>query len=189
MNLNVNKLFPFLSIRSKLIIAFTLLSFLPLSVIGLIGLSLNIRTLDRIAMDDLTHDLEVLHEKAESFLKIAAQDIQYLTATPVFREFLQDLKHSDTQGRNGLSAGKVAEDLLTFAAVKKNYYQLHFVSKEGNEIFNIRKQGNHYEIISAEHLSTSRFLFYFLLTDSLEKGRVAFVPTELLSPTQSMIPA
>jgi hypothetical protein len=94
MKVNLNKLFPFLSIRKKLIIAFTLLSFIPLTVIGLIGLYYNIHTLEQSALENLNHDVAILSKGIKNFLTNVDLDIRYLCASPVFNQFLEDLNDS-----------------------------------------------------------------------------------------------
>jgi hypothetical protein len=54
---NLSNLFPWLSIRSKLLIAFAGLSILPLIFIGAYGIVSNVRTMQDIALENLSHDV------------------------------------------------------------------------------------------------------------------------------------
>ncbi len=62
MKFNLNKLLPFLNIRKKLIIAFSLLSFVPLILIGSIGLYVNITSMYDNALNNLAYDVSMLKE-------------------------------------------------------------------------------------------------------------------------------
>jgi PAS domain S-box-containing protein len=188
MKFNLNKLFPFLSIRKKLIIAFTLLSFIPLTLIGLINLYNNFHTLEESAFEDLNHDVSILSERAKNFLINMDLDIRYLCNSPVFIRFIENLyknRDPDQPENDNL----IVQQFQTFARTKKVYYQLHFIDKRGNEIFKIQYDEGDFRIVPQERLSAAQFRFYFLLTDSLPKNQVAFIPVELIDRRQKKIPA
>jgi len=54
MKFNLNKIFPFLSIRKKLIIAFALLSSIPLFILGIVGIYISWQSMREIAVENLT---------------------------------------------------------------------------------------------------------------------------------------
>lgn len=177
--LNINKLFPFLSIRVKLIIAFTMLSFIPLTIVGLTGLYYNTHTLESGALENLTHDVSILQEKAKNFLTNVDLDIQYLYSSSIFHRFLNDY-YENNSFREKDSYSLVTQQILTFARTKKIYYQILFVDNTGNEVFRIQQRNGIFQVIPPEQLSSSRFIFYSLLTDSLPEGEMAVVPVELI---------
>ncbi len=179
MKLNINKLFPFLSIRVKLIVAFTMLSFIPLTIVGLTGLYYNTHTLESGALENLNHDVLILQEKAKNFLTNVEVDIQYLCSSSIFHRFLNEYYQSDDiRGRE--SYALITQQILTFSRTKKVYYQILFVDSTGNEVFRIQQNNRSFEIIPPQELSSSRFIFYSLLTDSLDAGEMAVVPVELI---------
>lgn len=188
MKVNLNKLFPFLSIRKKLIIAFTLLSFIPLTVIGLIGLYNNILTLEQSALENLNHDVAILSKGIKNFLTNVDLDIRYLCAAPVFNQFLEDLNEYGDTGRAG-NYNLVVQQFQSFAQIKNIYYQLHFIDRQGTEIFKIQYDDNEFRIVPQNQLSNEQFRFYFLLTDSLPKNQIVFIPVELIDRRRSIIPA
>ena len=65
---NINKLFPFLSLRTKLIIAFALLSAIPLIIVGVLGINSSVDKMREIALDNLSHDVTMYNERAQNFI-------------------------------------------------------------------------------------------------------------------------
>jgi PAS domain S-box-containing protein len=66
---------------------------------------------------------------------------------------------------------------------------LRFVNHLGNEKIRIQFDQNSFLIIPEENLSESRFYFYFIFTDSLQKDQIVFMPVELLNLSQETTPA
>lgn len=188
MKVNLNKLFPYLSIRKKLIIAFTLLSFIPITVIGLIGLYYNIHTLEQSALENLNHDVAILSKRVKNFSTNVDMDIRYLCASPFFNQFLEDLNDFGGIERSE-NYNLVVQQFQSFAQIKNIYYQLHFIDRQGTEIFKIQYDDCEFRIFPQSQLSNEQFRFYFLLTDSLPKNQLAFIPVELIDRRRSIIPA
>ena len=66
MKFNINKLLK-LKIRSKLVIAFTALSLLPVLIVGSIGITTNIKSLRQISINNLDHDLMEIKKDLDLF--------------------------------------------------------------------------------------------------------------------------
>lgn len=188
MNFNLNKLFPFLSIRKKLIIAFSLLSFIPLSVIGIIGVYNNYKSMKDIALENLTHDLSILEEKASNFLLNVNLDTQFLSDSPIFKKYIESLKEDNNEEIQRLR-DLLVEEFLTFAKTKEIYYQLHFVDKNRTERFRIQNLESGLQIIPNDHYESGHYSYYFLLTEALPQNQIAFVPVELIDKNRHKIPA
>jgi len=185
---NLNKIFPFLSIRKKLIIAFTLLSCIPLIVIGLFGIYNNIHNMQMFAYENLVHDVEMINERAEKFLIGVQQDIYYLTQSPLFQEYSSQLQTNNPPLSRGIK-NLLTQQISLFLSIKKIYYQLYFIDRDGNEKFKIQYQDSAYLTLTEKQLSDTRYPFYFLLTDSLKPFQLTFVPAELRGPHQKKIAA
>jgi PAS domain S-box-containing protein len=187
--MNINRLIPFLTIRKKLIIAFSLLSFIPLVVIGFIGISHNVRSLHNIALENLRHDVALVTERAQNVLADVNLDLQILTRSPQFKRYLESLQEGHDQNAVLQATEEVRNQFITFAGIKSIYYQLRYIDRFGDEMFRIRQRGSTFVMVPEEELSTGRFTFYFLLTDSLASGQVAFIPVELMTPWGELLPA
>mgnify|MGYP001565963864 CR=1 FL=1 len=135
MHFNPNKLFRWLSIRTKLIIAFTSLSVIPLLLVGVYSVSSNSRALEQVAVENLQHDVLTSKERAASFLSGAEADIHFLRHSFLFREFLKARNRQDARDARRLA--DVEKQMLSFAESRKIYYQIRFVGAEGEEIFRI----------------------------------------------------
>ncbi len=59
----INKILPWLSIRSKLIIAFVGLSIVPLVLVGIHSVFSNVHMMESIAIENLNHDVSTIREK------------------------------------------------------------------------------------------------------------------------------
>ena len=123
MRFNLNKLFPFLSIRTKLIVAFSMLSFIPLLIVGSIGIFYTMNTMRNFAIANLSHDVSVIDERAKNFLSDINEDITYLSDSPVFRNFLQTQSASITVGGNNQVKELMLHQFLAFIKTKPMYYQ------------------------------------------------------------------
>lgn len=187
MKFNINKLFPFLSIRKKLIIAFSLLSFVPLSVIGVIGIYINLTAMYKNALDNLNHDVAMVNERARNFLSKVHLDIQNLNYSPILQQYIEDLS-SENKSKVQQSHESVEKQFLTFAKMNKIYYQIRFCNSDGDEKFLIQYQKPDYQIMPKDQLDLGSYQYYFLITDSLQKDKITFVPTELKGANNSLIP-
>jgi PAS domain S-box-containing protein len=183
MKINLNKLFPFLSIRKKMIIAFSLLSFVPLIIIGMVGIYINVNSMYKTAMVNLEHNVIMFKEKARNFLLNVHLDIQLMSDSPIFRQYLKDFDDNRVQGTSEL----LTEQLLTFAKKKKIYYQLRFCDRYGDERFLIQQRNSDF-IISEDPVSQRSYVHYFILTESLQKGQIYFAPNELKDDNFRLIP-
>jgi PAS domain S-box-containing protein len=186
--MNLNKIFSFLSIRTKLIIAFSLLSFIPLAIIGIIGVYNNINTMRETALENLEHDIDLLKEKTENFLSGIDLDLQLASNLQATIDYL-DLLHQTGGSDKGYLKEKCIRQFQTFLNTKSIYYQLRLIDLEGDERFRITRHNSSYTIVPDDQLNRHGFAFYYLLSDDLEKGQIAFVPVELLPEHGKTVPA
>ena len=186
MHFNPNKLFRWLSIRTKLIIAFTSLSILPLLLVGVYSVLSNARALEEVAVENLNHDVLSTKEKAASFLSNAEADIYFLRHSFLFREFLKALIHRDARYERRLS--DVEKQMLSFAESRKIYYQIRFIGADGEEFFRVENSSRASRVVPHIELRTGAEHFYRLLVSKLKAGQVAFTPAELLDDDGTTIP-
>ncbi len=187
MKFNLNKLFPFLSIQKKLIIAFSLLSFVPLSVIGVIGIYINLNSMYNNALDNLDHDVSMVNERTRNFLSKIHLDVQNLKYSPILQQYIEDISR---ENKNIIQQSQetVEKQFLTFAQMNKIYYQIRFCNSYGDEKFLIQYQKSGFQIMPDDQLDRGSYLHYFLITDSLQRNNITFVPTELKGEKNSLIP-
>ncbi len=187
MNFRLNKIIPFLSIRKKLIIAFALLSTIPLLFFGVVGIYQSMESMRKIALENLSHNVEIINERAQNFITNINDDIRYLTNTGEFKAFFNT---NDRRNKNTVNDSyQISKQILGFVSSRKMYYQIRFISAETNELFRIQKSDTFYRIIPKDKLSEGSFKYYFILTEKSDKQVISIVPTELIDEKNQTIPA
>ena len=166
-----------------MIIAFSLLSFVPLVIIGMIGIGINVNSMYKNAMVNLEQNVHLLKEEARNFLLSVHLDIQLMSDSPLFRQYKKDFDDN----RNKATSDLLTKQLLTLAKTKKIYYQIRFCDRYGDERFLIQHRDSDF-FISQDPLSETNYLHYFIMTESLQKDQIAFVPTELRGVNTLLIP-
>lgn len=141
-----------------------------------------------IALENLIHDLSILEEKAGNFLSNVNLDIQFLSDSPIFKKYIESLNENNSEEIQRLY-DLLVEEFLTFAKTKEIYYQLHFVDKNRTERFRIQNLESGLQIIPIYRFESGHYSYYFLLTQSIPKNQIAFVPVELINKNQRKIPA
>lgn len=189
---NLNKIFPWLSIRSKLLIAFAGLSVLPLTLVGIYGIRSNVQTMREIALENLNHDVLAIQSKTEYFLQSIESDLRVLRNTVVLDQFItQRVQHPGQTRADDLQ--RMGREFLAFAEARDVYYQLRIVDEGGNELlrvepFRTADSTHAYRCASQSELRTSRESFYFLLIAGLRSNQIAFAPAELVDGNNERIP-
>lgn len=194
--INLNKLFPRLSIRSKLLIAFAGLSFIPVALLGIYAVISNVQLMEKNALEDLDHGVQIITEKTENFLTHVEGDLQYLTHSVSFQELIAQLeKHPRQIGEESIVAShnygkgdnllkRIGSELLAFASSKKKYYQIRVVNRDGAELVRIEaddldRGDETFRIVPPEELRRARELWYKLLIGGSTPGQITFAPAEL----------
>ena len=92
----VNKLFRWLSIKSKLIIAFAGLSVLPIIILSVYGIISTSNRMNHSAIQNLDHDLTLIQENTANLFTDIEQDLQVIQSsflTPQLRTALNSNGH------------------------------------------------------------------------------------------------
>ena len=148
--INLNKIFPFLPLKFKLIIAFALLSSVPLFIVGIIGIYNNIDKMREIALENLSHDVSISNERAQNFISNVSTDINYLIRDKSLNSLL-------SSNRNDTDWGDYSSFILNFAKTHNSYFQFRFADFEGDEKFRIQKIGNVYREYGSDSLKQGGF--------------------------------
>lgn len=188
----INKILPWLSIRSKLIIAFVGLSIIPLVLVGIHSIFSNVRMMEDIAIENLNHDVNSIREKTASFLLGIESDLQTLRNSTLFEAFVNNINHNSVDSGENLVAN-ISAELLSFSKTKGIYYQLRVISEGGNEILRIQDHSindskHNYYIIPQSKLRKRRETYYFLMVNDLLRDQIAFAPAELVGQNDERIP-
>lgn len=179
-----NKIIPWLSIRSKLIIAFVGLSIVPLALVGLHGIFSNVQMMEKIALENLTHDVHTIRENTANFLSNIESDLRVLRNSSLLDRFISTQEQSSTTQKEHLLQ-QLRSEILALAQTKDIYYQIRIVDNDGDELLRIEAMdvtdtGSAFRNVRTNELRHARESFYFLLIDRLTRDQIAFVPSELV---------
>lgn len=132
--LNLNKLFPRLSIRDKLAIAFAIVALAPLAVISVIGARETVLQIQSKARGTLEHDLLMAEAQTTQALGAAEDHVQFV-ADVVLGPLLGS---DDGPTRSLMEAERVLQSLL---ATEKSLYQVKLIDAEGRYRLIVRASG------------------------------------------------
>lgn len=184
--INLNSLFPWMSIRTKLIIAFVGLSLLPLLVVGVYAVQMKVNMMEENALQNLTHDVHVIRGRSSAFLLSVESDVRFLRSDPLVNAFLSH--PSVAQPPIQLS-----QELLAFVRERRVYNQIRLIGPDGTELLRVEPVDLHdapveYRFAPAERLRTGNEAWSFNIAERAGEGQIAFAPAELSAPEGGTIP-
>jgi PAS domain S-box-containing protein len=190
--MNLNKIFPWLSIRNKLLIAFAGLSILPLAFVGVYSIMTNVRMMREIALGELTEDVQTIREKSENFLDNIYTDLRVLQNSSFVERWMEqaEMPHRHFPQTD---LDHIGTELLAFAKTKGMYYQFRLIGENGDELLRIECNNpddslKSYRVIPPSALRRGRETYYFLLVHGVERNQIAFAPAELLAGNAKRVP-
>lgn len=178
--MNINKLFPWLSIRAKLIIAFSGLSIIPIVVVGTFALFSTANDKILSAKAELNNDVQLIRERAAGFLVDVEADMNFLSNSGVIQDVMNVRAGSPSK------MGKQVESLLIdFVNTKKIYNRIRILNASGFEVLRVESSSGipdlgPYVTVDKMGLSPNKEYYYEYLTDSLHQGQIAFSPAEII---------
>ncbi|MFQ5889383.1 MAG: ATP-binding protein [Gemmatimonadota bacterium] len=165
--MNLNKLFPRLSIRAKLAIAFASLSLVPLAVTGVLGTRVTLRNIRAQAKATLEHDLEMAEQQTERSLEEVERSVTYL-ALHVLGPLLAPSEEVDWE-----AAASTVSSFLTYTPA---LFRVKVVDANGRLLFVGRAGG--YEPPGPEGYEAGG-MYYALRARGLRQGERLMLPVEL----------
>ncbi len=184
---------PRFSIRAKLIIAFVGLSILPMVLASLYGLNVNVRTMENIALGDLTHDVATIRSRTANFMAGVEGDMRVILNSSALQEWVRS-GGGDSSPRNDRRLGAVADELLAFAGTRGFYYQIRLVDADQDELLRVQcddviDSASHFAMVPSGRLGHGGGAWYTLFAGSLSPGAIAFHPVELTYGETGRLPA
>lgn len=191
-NYSLSQLLPWLSIRSKLIIAFVGLSIVPLGLVGLYSIFSNAKIREQIALENLTHDVHTIRENTANFLRNIETDLRVLRNAHVLKTQIS-LFERPVDGKNDKTILQLKSELVAFAETKQLYYQIRIIKNDGDELLRIEPHretvtGLTFHAVRQNELRCGRETFYHLLTENLGKNQIASFASELVDENNFRIP-
>jgi len=189
----LNTIFPWLSIRNKLLIAFAGLSIFPLTLVGIYNILSTERLMRHVALQELTADVRTIREKTENFLDDISSDMRVLQNSSSMGSWMQrESSGSGVVPVNDLT--RIGNEILSFAKTKEIYYQFKLIDESGDELLRVEcdnpdDSAKTFSMVPPSELSEGRAPYYFLLVDKLGRNQIAFAPAELAHRGVERIPA
>ncbi len=183
---------PRLSIRSKLVIAFVGLSALPVVFVSTYGLYSNVRTMQRVALESLSHDVQNIRERTGNFMAGVESDLLVLGGSFLFERY-GNSPGSVSKGPPKELLRQMESELVAFAQTKQIYYQIRIVNEDRDEVLRVQCNGIpdsalQWRALPTEALRQGGESFYVLLTQNLSPGQIAFSPAELVYQGETRVP-
>lgn len=155
--INVNKLFRRLSIRTKLVIAFSLLGVVPLVVAGGYGAIFSFSLLNQTVLDDaLQEGVSLKAGEVQQFLETLQEDVLFLSRLPTVQALIE-VPPDPPRG----AAAPVERAFLAFSQSRKAYYQIRYLDERGREVVRVDFDGERHKIISPFALQDKSGRYYF----------------------------
>ncbi len=187
-----NSIFPWLSIRNKLLIAFAGLSILPLTLVGIYNIFSTVRLMRQAALQELTGEVHTIREKTENFLHDISSDLRVLQNSSPMETWIQRRSTSVGVG-SSTDLTRTGNELLSFAKTKEIYYRFRLIDESGDELLRVECDNpsdstTTFRIVTPSELGEGRAQYYFLLVDKLRKNQIAFAPAEVAHRGMERIP-
>jgi PAS domain S-box-containing protein len=174
------------------LIAFVGLSVLPVLFVGIYGIYVNIKATERIALENVEHDVQATWGRASNFLANIEGDLRVVVNSTEAQEYVRSIErgNSSTSEQKRL---RLAEELRAFARTKGIYYQIRVINEDREEVLRIESSdildsATHFSSVPSEKLRTTGQTYYFLLTAELHRGETVLSPVELIYKETQRLP-
>jgi PAS domain S-box-containing protein len=173
---NLNKLFPRLTIRSKLTIAFVLLAGFPVIFVAGFATKMKVDHLRASAIGALDHDLQIARGQVQHALSEAEENVAYLAYA-----FLAPVLREPTAER----LGEAGRNLSAYMAHKPSLHQVKLIDRDGRMLLVSDRAGTAYPPDGQPS-----GMYYAHRAQTLEPGSQLLLPVELSGGRgQNTIPA
>jgi len=164
-------------IRNKLLLAFILVSLIPLVALGGYALTSISDSLRSISNSKLKDKVSLVSFGIEDFLKNVSDDLFYLRDSVPLRAMIGDM--AGIAGDAAVDRENLERDFLAFSRHKKIYHQVRFLNADGMEVVRVDRNHGESKIVSREKLQSKKKRYYFADTAKLANGKLMISPLDL----------
>jgi PAS domain S-box-containing protein len=152
----------------------------------------NIGATERIALENLTHDVSTTRGRASNFLANVEGDLHVLLNSTDMERYINSVERGEAREREA-QLRQLGDELVAFARTKGIYYQIRVIGEGREERLRIESEDildsiPHFSDIPPAQLRRQGETYYFLLTEKLRRGEIAFSPVELLYRGSQRLP-
>ncbi len=159
-------------IRNKLLIAFILVSLIPLIALGGYALTSISGALRDASNNSLKEKVTLVSFGIEDVLKNVTTDLFYLRDSTPLSTFL------DTGMTEQTKLG-LERDFLAFSRHKKIYHQIRFLDTRGEEIVRVDRNNGESKVVPRNKLQNKKDRYYYADTIKLGHGELMISPLDL----------
>ena len=170
--MNLNKVFPRLTIRAKLLIALIGVAVVPLVGVSMWGVRTTVAYIEANARATVDHDLHLAESQVTRSIRTAQSHVQFLTDA-MFGPMLR--------GAFELEGPEVVRAVAGMIATEPTLFQVKVISGEGDILLALRATG----MVPARDLAREDGTFYAWRASSLLAGDAALLPIEIAAPPDS----
>lgn len=163
-------------IRSKLLLAFILISLVPLVVVGGYALTTISDSLRTASNNKLEDKVTLVSFGIEDFLKNVSTDLFYLRDSSLLKTMV-DGGNSFAQTQQARQ--DLEQDFLAFSKHKAIYHQIRFLDTNGMEILRVDRNQGTSSIVPRDNLQNKKNRYYFADTAKLPNGKLMISPLDL----------
>ena len=165
-------------IRSKLLLAFIIVSLIPLIVVGGYALTTISNSLRAASNNKLEDKISLVSFGIEDFLKNVSTDLFYLRDSSSLQTMITEKNESNfvqtEKARKNLEL-----DFLAFSKHKAIYHQIRFLDTTGMEILRVDRNMGTSMIVPRGKLQNKKKRYYFADTAKLGNGELMISPLDL----------
>jgi len=169
---------PLNRIQNKLLIAFLIVVLLPLIGTGLYGNWITSRVLQDSALNNAKNETTQQAEQITAFLDNAQEDILFLSELGSLRSLIAARTAGDAE-EIARWRQQVEQDFTTFSDHRGIYYQVRYLSADGQEFIRVDSDGVSARVTAPHALQDKSYRYYFQETMQLPEGQVLVSPLDL----------
>jgi PAS domain S-box-containing protein len=163
---NLNKLFPRLTIRSKLVIAFVLLAGVPLILVAGFAIRVKVEYLRTTARDALDHDLQMAQAQMGRALRDVEENVAFLARTLLSAALAEP---------SPAQLSEASRAVASFMEHKRSLYQVKLIDEDGVLLLAVRASG----AVRIPANGQPSGMYYAYRARSLSPGGQLLLPVEL----------
>jgi signal transduction histidine kinase len=171
-SMTLDKLFPFLGIRGKLLVVFVALGIGPLGIVGAYTVHSMSQVLVAAHAEHLRKQLQTSVGHIESYLALLATNAEVMgeraAESGLFED--SDMARARTQ---------VEDFFYGLARMRPDYYQIRVLSSDGREFVRINRYGARIERVAASDLQDKSDRYYFKAAMTAARDATYFSPMDL----------
>jgi len=172
-------------LATRLTLAFLLVAFIPLILVGGYGLRVNTESLQEQAIQAELLHLEDVARSIETFFRTTASDIQFLAQSAPVQTFLVALREADSTTVSR-ARESVAQEFIALAEARGTYYKIQLLDSDGTAVMSVVADNRGF-IVHDLPVETDRPSELVVQGDNLAEGEIYVSRLRLASEEGTLV--